>query len=398
VKRKLTAQFIDHAPKPPDGKDRVYHWDAATPGFGLMVTATGAKSWVIQYRHGGKSRRIKLKGFAPLKEARDEARETLLKAAKGVDPHAKAVGEPTFADIAQNFLRIEARKLRSGAQYGRVLERLVVPKLGNQSIGAIRRSQVANLLDGIAENNGEVMADLTFAVVRRVMSWHESRDDQFRSPIARGMRRVRASERARTRILTDDELRAVWKAAEASVGPFGAYVRYLLLTACRRSEVAAMAWSELERDVWTIPGSRYKNRRDHEVPLSGSAMAALASLPRIGPGKYAFTLNGASPMGGISNRKEAFDKQCCVRGWTLHDLRRTARSLMSRAGVRPDVAERCLGHTIGGVEGTYDRHRYLEEKRAAFEKLAALVERIVYPVDGLRLPKRLTRELTRCNY
>ncbi|HZZ23333.1 MAG TPA: integrase arm-type DNA-binding domain-containing protein [Roseiarcus sp.] len=383
MKRKLTAQFIDHAPKPPAGKDRVYHWDAATPGFGLMVTATGAKSWVIQYRHGGKSRRITLKGFAPLKEARDEARETLLNASRGEDPHAKAVAESTFADIAQNFLRIEARKLRSGAQYGRVLERLVVPTLGNQLIGAIRRSQVADLLDGIAENNGEVMADLTFAVVRRVMSWHESRDDQFRSPIARGMRRVRASERARSRILSDDELRAVWRATEASGGPFGVYVRYLLLTACRRSEAAAMAWNELERDVWIIPGARYKNRRDHEVPLSGSAITALAGLPRIGPGKYAFTLNGASPMGGISNRKEAFDKQCGVKEWTLHDLRRTARSLMSRAGVRPDVAERCLGHTIGGVEGTYDRHRYLDEKRAAFEKLAALVERIVYPVDNV---------------
>jgi integrase len=86
-----------------------------------------------------------------------------------------------------------------------------------------------------------------------------------------------------------------------------------------------------------------------------------------------FTLTGATPMGGISNRKAAFDKRCGVKDWTLHDLRRTARSLMSRAKVAPYIAEKCLGHVAGAIERTYDRHAYLEEKRKAFAKLAGEV-------------------------
>jgi integrase len=142
-------------------------------------------------------------------------------------------------------------------------------------------------------------------------------------------------------------------------------------------EAGAMTWAEVDGDVWIIPGKRYKTKREHVVPLSGAAVDALASLPRIGPGKYAFTLTGATPMGGISNRKAAFDQRCGVKDWTLHDLRRTARSLMSRVGVAPYVAEKCLGHVAGAIERTYDRHAYLAEKREAFAKLADEVAKIV---------------------
>jgi integrase len=92
-----------------------------------------------------------------------------------------------------------------------------------------------------------------------------------------------------------------------------------------------------------------------------------------------FTTDGERPFSGYSKAKAKFDADCGVTGWTLHDLRRTARSLMSRASVSADVAERCLGHVISGVRGTYDRHAYFDEKKRAFEALAALIDRIVNP-------------------
>jgi hypothetical protein len=92
-----------------------------------------------------------------------------------------------------------------------------------------------------------------------------------------------------------------------------------------------------------------------------------------------FTLNGKRPLGGLGSHKALFDKACGIGGWTIHDLRRTARTLLTRAGIAPDHAERCLGHVIGGVRGIYDRHQFYDEKRRAFEALATLVERIANP-------------------
>jgi integrase len=219
------------------------------------------------------------------------------------------------------------------------------------------------------------MADQTLAIIRKVMNWHASRSDDFRSPIVRGMARTKPKERARERTLTDDELRLVWKVAETE--PLGRYVQFVLLTATRRNEAAQARRSEITGADWIIPGARYKTGKDHLVPLSAMALAVLPS----GGGDFVFSKDGVGPL-HASNFKTAFDKALLREGpplprWTLHDLRRTARSLMSRAGVQTDHAERCLGHVIGGVRGVYDRHAYLEEKRQGFEALASLVERIV---------------------
>ena len=166
--------------------------------------------------------------------------------------------------------------------------------------------------------------------------------------------------KARDRILSDDEIRAMW---HADAGLFGRYLKFLLLTAVRRNEAAQMVQSEVVGSVWAIPAARMKTGVEHVVPLSP---AALAVLPPDG-------FNGV----GHSRLKREFDQAVPLPHWTLHDLRRTARSLLSRAGVSPDVAERCLAHAIGGVRGVYDRHAYLEEKRAAFDALAKLVAEIV---------------------
>jgi integrase len=410
---KLDADFIVKA-QPPQ-KDRKIYWDPEKACFGFVITANGHRSFVVQYRVPGRSRRMTIDTLSPwpakleakaLKKALLDARakadalmgqvKTGRLLGKPIDPlaarrHAEALasGTGTFEAIAADWLNRQGKEQRSGQRRFDELDRLVFPRFGKRLIGDIRRSDIVKLLDAIKEENGPSMADFILAATRRVMSWHESRDDDFMSPIRKDMAKVKAKDRARKRILTDDELRAVWRAAEADTGPYGALLRFILLTATRREEPAQMPRSELSGAEWTIPASRYKTEVDHMVPLSAAAMALIDGLPRIGDGKFVFTVSGRVPIGGFSKRKANFDRACGVTGWMLRDLRRTSRSLLSRAGIDADTAERCLGHVITGVRGVYDRHDYREEKAHAFEALARQIARIITPADNvIPLPDR----------
>jgi integrase len=224
------------------------------------------------------------------------------------------------------------------------------------------------------------MADKTLSILSRVFNWHAARTDDFYSPIVRGMARTKPSERARARILNDDEIRVVWRVAGAA-GPFGRLLRFLLLTGARRTEAAAMPWAELSGADSTLPGPRNKTKLELLRPLS---KAALASLGDPGAGPFVFSTDGgATALSNYSKFKREFDRVVTAQlgaplpRWTLHDLRRSARSLMSRAEVPTDHAERCLGHMIGGVRGVYDRHEYRAEKAEAYAKLARLIDRII---------------------
>jgi len=184
-------------------------------------------------------------------------------------------------------------------------------------------------------------------------------------------------------VLNDDELRAVWNTAQSrAIDPFGALVRFLLLTAARRSEGAGLSWEEIGDARWVLPACRNKVKLNLVRPLSAAAQKLLEERPHIGGCPYVFTY-GNKPLASFSQSKEEFDEACGVTGWTLHDLRRTARTLMSRAGVNPDHAERCLGHVMPGIRDNYDRHEFYDEKRKAFEALAAQIERIVNPVENV---------------
>jgi integrase len=346
-----------------------------------MMTDKGSRSWIVQYRHNGKVRKITLKGILPLAEARAMAMAALVKRAKGEDPaptkRVRQAPEQTFAGVAQSYLRLDGKNLRSHLKYARTLERLVYPVIGACPIRQIERSEIVNLIDGIGEK-APIMARLTFAIVRRVMSWHAVRDDRFLNPIVAGMAPPAGEERSR--ILSDDELRAVWKAAQAHSGVFGHLVRFLLLTAARRNEASGMKWTELQGEVWIVPPERHKTGgKAGELvrPLSSAAMDIINGLPRISGSPYVFTTDGKRAFTGSTSAKERFDKECGVMDWTIHDLRRTARSLMSRAGVESDIAERAIGHAIGGVRAVYDRYSFLAEKRQAFEALGILIDRIV---------------------
>lgn len=224
----LTPQFVKKAAAA-EGAARTIYWDTGLEGFGLMVTATGHKSWVVQYRAKGASRRYTIPGKLTLAKARKKARAVQGAVAEGRDPvteerRKKAEPANTLKAIAEEYLRREEKKgeLRSLGERRRIFERYLYPKLGSRQIGDIKRSDITRLLDKIENDNGPVMADHVLAMLRKLMNWHASRDDDFRPPIVRGMARTRPSERARERTLEDHELRAVWTAAEAFSSPYGA--------------------------------------------------------------------------------------------------------------------------------------------------------------------------------
>ena len=157
-------------------------------------------------------------------------------------------------------------------------------------------------------------------------------------------------------------------------------MQLLLLTGQRLDKVVDMRFGDVSRDgVWTIRTAPREKGNPGSLVLPAQALAIIKSMPRLAGNSHVFAGNGAGPTVLCQSYKVGLDKKSGVHGWKLHDLRRTARSLMSRAGVRPDIAERCLGHIVGGVEGIYDRHTYDAEKADALRKLAALIERIVNP-------------------
>jgi integrase len=398
--------------------DRYEVRDAISP-VRVVVQPSGYKSFIIRYRSplDGKPAKLTLTAGISLAAARKEAADALYEVEKRRDPSAAkkaakskaaTAAATTFHAVAEEYLKLECGMRRDGDKVVFVppthrlplrtaarrladLERLIFPTFGNRPVAEIRRREIVKLLDKIQTDNGPVMADRVLAIIRSLFNWHAARDDDFRSPIVRGMARTKTEERARSRKLNDDELRAIWTTAGKTAPPFGAFVQFLLLTAARRAEAARMTWNELSGTDWTLPASRNKTKKyDLVRPLSVPAQSILANLPRIANCEFVFTA-GSRPFNSFSRAKAAFDAACGVaEPWTLHDLRRTARSLMSRAGVNSDHAERCLGHVIGGVRGTYDRHEYYAEKKHAYDALAALIQRIANPPRGnvTQMPKK----------
>jgi integrase len=397
------------------------------------------KTFAVRYRINGKPQKLTLGRWrAPddpkeasadpkvgeaisLASARKLAADALHQLGRGRDPVAakkaakkekRQAAADTFEAITDQYFRREAGmkvdrdgnvtfdgKLRSAAARYAALKRRVFPAIGKTPVTEIRRGDIIDLLDTVRDEAGAAMADQALAFIRKVFNWYAVRNDRFISPIVKGMRQFKPKDGARKRILTDDELRAVWKVAEQKdAGPFAALVRFLLLTAARRNEAAAMTWGEVEKNGgWTLPAARNKTKEDFIRPLSKMARDILDDQPAIDGKPYVFT-TGRAWLSGFSKAKKDFDKAVLAEllkhdanakplsNWTLHDLRRTARSLLSRAGVSSDHAERCLGHALPGVRGVYDRHEYHDEKRQAFEALAAQIERIVNPPPGNVVP------------
>ena len=382
--------------------------DAQAKGLRLLVHPTGSKVWICRYRFSGKSRKLTLGPVAALRKgdrnpenaltlavARIRAAEVQHRVEQGHDPASEKLVEQherqqqqqadaeTFQSVAEGFFAREVRKkrdFRSAHRQLRDLKRLAFPELGKLPIKSIRRSDIVRLLDKIMEKNGPTMSDAVLSHLSKIMDDHARRSDHFHSPIVRGMRQTKESERAREKILDDHELQAVWTASKGA-GAFGAYIRFLLLTAARRNEASRLTWGELSNGnaVWTLPASRNKVKKELIRPLSKAAQEALSGMPRGASNDLVFRENGRTVRSNLAAMKESFDQRCGVTDWRLHDLRRTSRSLMSRAGANVDHAERCLGHVIRGVRGVYDKHKFFEEKRHVFEQLATLIGNITNP-------------------
>jgi integrase len=380
----------------------------APRGFGVRVTASGARAFIINYRLRGREHRFTIGAWpdwSALKAVR-EARNLRQRVDRGEDPLEDRAPIPAtksvssvIDDFMTRYVRNKERPLRSADQIQSAFDRLVKPRIGKIGVYELRRSHVAEMLDKVEDEAGPVQADRVRAYLRKALSWYAERDDEFNlnAAFVRVGARANPKDRARTRVLSDDEIRIIWSML-GEAGTFGALLKTLLLTAQRRDEVANMSWKEISTDgIWTIPAERYKTKRPNFVPLSNKAHAIIEAQPRIEKCDYVFPSLVKTPFTGFGKSKARFDKSVLLEmqkrskkgtkveplpNWTLHDLRRTAKTLMARAGVRPDISERVLGHVIAGVEGTYDRHSYAEEKRDALEKLAAMIERILNPLPS----------------
>jgi integrase len=356
--------------------------DPALPGHYVRVQPSGAKAYVAVARDPrGKQiwHTIGSPNVFTLEDARAAARSAMVAIKQGED-HAPP---ESFEAVAQQWLKrhVEAKGLRSRNEYARHVERMCKAWVG-RDFESIRRGDVAKLLDQIEDKHGTRQADYALQTIRAIANWYARRHENYASPIVKGMARRSQKEMARKRILHDDEIRAVWKVAEAN-GTHGAIVRVLLLTAQRLEKVAAMRWDDVSVDgVWKIPAEAREKGNAGELQLPQAAIDIIKVQPRFVDNPHIFAGRGAGHFTSWSHAKQDFDGKLGERfaPWVLHDLRRTARSLMSRAGIRPDIAERVLGHAIAGVEGVYDRHSYRDEKAFALKALADLISNILAPL------------------
>jgi integrase len=358
--------------------------DPEMAGLYVRVQPTGTKKFVAVTRSpSGKQvwTTLGAAGIDSIEQMRAKARETIKAIRDGKDRE----GPETFDSIAENWLKrhVEAKGIIKAPAFRSCINRQLLPAWSGRDFATIRRGDITKLLDKIEDKNGAVAADYALAVIRMICNWYATRHENYGSPIVRGMDRTNKKERARNRILNDDELRQVWRVAEAN-GMFGAFIRVALLTGQRREKIAAMRWEDIKDSEWCIPSAKREKSTPGCLVLPKMALDIINAQPRIAGNPYVFAGRSNSYMQGMGKRKAEFDaKLTGVAPYVTHDLRRTARSLMSRAGISADIAEIVLGHALQGVRGIYDRHSYRQEKQRALNALAGVIGTIINPADNV---------------
>lgn len=384
-KIKLTDAAVEKLKAPAEGQ--VDYFDAAYPALALRVSAK-VRSWVFFGRVHGKLRRVTLGRYPTmtLKAARIRAGEVADQMSAGVDPTAEKRAARTairdsFEAVADEWLKRDQAGNRSADEVRRVIERDVKTQWHGRMITDIRRRDVLELIDGIADRGAVTLARRVHSHLHRLFRWSVGRGIIDANPMADLPKPGSAVKR--DRVLSDAELALVWRSAEQAGWPFRDLFRLLILTGARREEIAALRWSEIDGDVIRLTGARTKNGEPHDIPLSPQARAILDAVPRVAGSAFVFTTTGTSPVSGWSRAKANLDKRMVELGegapiepWRLHDFRRTLATGLQRLGVGLEVIETALGHVGGsraGIVGIYQRHRFADETRRALDLWADFV-------------------------
>lgn len=418
---KRAAAFIN-ALKPSATRQEIP--DGATSGLYLILQPSGAMSYAVRVKVDRKPIKVTLgrydeQGCADdrigtvidpmqalnITQARTVAERVIADARRGHDPRQQKIDRTGLDGWFDDFM-MTARtkgfkkgpvKASTADEYERIIKINIKPYWTHiADVRSIDYRDVEKLLAKLspgAQRN-------VFAVLSAFFRW---------KPVLRAIGRniieladAPAKPAERERVLSHDEIKTVWNAAEKCGYPFGPMVQLLLLTGQRRDEIAELKWRELSdnRDAITLESVRTKNGTQHFVPLSPLAQSIIKALPpRItdadgNPTEYVFAARTAkTPYSGFSNGKLALDKHCgepALPEWRLHDLRRTAVTLMAELGIRQEVNEAVVNHKsgkLGGVHGIYNRHNYKNEMRDALEQLATRIASITANNVTL-LPKR----------
>jgi integrase len=325
-------------------------------------------------------------------EARGLAKDALAKAEAGEDPASEpdAAQEPqearldTFEAVAELYIerQIRHRRKRARAAEQMIENKLVAPWRG-RPISTITRTDIRDVVDRDLDRGCEPAANKALLMARNLFAWALDRGLVQTNPAA-GIRKP-GRERSRDRVLSDQELSAIWHAAGTAGWPASGLIRLLICTALRRDEIARLSWDEIDlvRRMLVLSGARTKSGRPVEAPLNTLALETIEALPRLGDG-WVFparrhTTN--NPISGFGKLKARLDQLSGVASWRVHDIRRTVASGMARLGTPPQVLARVLNHSPGaglpGVLSVYNRHGYDAEARAALEGWSRELERII---------------------
>jgi integrase len=329
-----------------------------------------------------------------------EVRDTT-KAAVIAEAHASE--GRTFRAVVDLYNKRDLTKKRRGWEVKRIIERELIPHWGDKPIGEITAVDVQERVEALLDADKPEAARRLFEIIRRIFNWAIARPSYKldRSPADRMKPgELIGKKTKRKRVLTNDEVRALWHASGRTDYPFGPMVRALMLTALRRGEAAAAGWPEFNLPglQWIIPSERMKGDASHLVPLTAEMVEILEALPRFAGGGFVFTTgDGKRPVSGFSKMKRRLDglmlkelhriaetrgedpAKVTLEPWTIHDIRRTVRTQLSALPIPELVRELILAHARPGLHQVYDQHAYADEKREALELWAARLKLIVDP-------------------
>ncbi len=362
-------------------------WDRQLPGFGVRTRKSGHKTYVLFYRPQNRKRMRKLTlGQAEAiqaSEARRQARELLGKIAAGEDPADERLAYRN-ASLHSAYEAFKAEHLPKLApehakHRKRIFERHFLPKLGDKVLSEISRGEIKEIIDRIAKKHQTAACNahrgfsafLSWCLEHGLIEHHVLRGTKLPAPY-----------RPRERTLSDDELIAVWKACEGLPQLWKSYFRMLIASGQRRTEVACMHWDEidLDRQIWTLPAHRTKNRRQHVVPISPLMKTVLAEA--LGRSGFVFpsSFDPKKPVYDFPRATDAWRKRANVTGFRLHDIRRTAASIMGQLNVAPHVIEAILNHKSGiisGIAAIYNKYGYDREKAVGLRQYGEHIEALI---------------------